>query len=138
MLVANTADGLRVAAVIAQLLNRHNRLQWQYDGSQILESEAVYFPAVHKGRVLGAVALRRTSRLLSEVKHLVVAPQIRGFGMGNLLVETALRAVQTPFVCAFVRTDNGGSLALFQKKNFTVAVTNQVGDHAVHLLLRVR
>lgn len=136
MLVSGTPEGARVAAEIASLLNQHNRLQQQYDGTQIQDSEAIYFPALHQGQLLGSVALRRISVLLSEVRHLVVAPRLRGFGLGKLLVDTALRAAQTPFVYAFVRTDNAPSLALFASRGFQIVGTGPAQDHHVHLLLR--
>lgn len=129
-----------VAAQVAALLNEHNNLSLSYTASKILNSTAVYLPVVVKGLVIASIAVEQRGLIWSEIKHLVVRPQLRGVGLASYLLKETLPKVKAPFIYATIREDNQSSLKVFQKFQFSVVGSTQLlgHNHSVHLLVRQR
>lgn len=122
---------------IAKLLNEHNKLTTSYTKYDIRNSgNTNYYPLVFGEVVLGAVGVQRINFLRSEIKHLVVNPAFRGRGFGKMLIEIALKKVDTPLSIASIRTTNERSMKLFSKAGFEKITTVKVRDHEVCLVLR--
>ena len=86
--------------------------------------------------MLGSVAVQRVDFLMTEVKHLVIHPMVRGFGIGKKLVAGVLKAVTTPLLYAKIRADNVASRALFNSLLFREVETVPEEDHNIVLTMR--
>lgn len=124
------------ATQIAQLLNNYSALQVEYNTEKILNSEALYYPLHYNGFVLGSITLQRYNFLLTEIKHLVVHPSFRKFGVGKALLAYAIPSVTTPITYATVRTDNEVSKNMFTKAGFRTVAKVVITDHQILLLVR--
>jgi ribosomal protein S18 acetylase RimI-like enzyme len=105
---------------IADLINRHNLLKKEYTAGDIKRSKAVYLPITIGDLVLASVAFERLNFLLTEIKHLVVQPQLRKLGIGKRLVYRVIERATTPYLIASIRSSNEGSIALFKSLGFKV------------------
>mgnify|MGYP001573649315 CR=1 FL=1 len=113
-----TGNSPQIATIIANLLNENNNLPKKYDAGHILNSRATYYPILIGQQVLASVAMDRLSFFMTEVKHLVVPPALRGAGLAKRLLSICLPAATTPYLVATVRTDNAPSLHLFHQAGF--------------------
>lgn len=123
---------------IADLLNKHNNLPTKYSQFKIRNSPVLYLPLVYKDTVVGSVGLYRWSFLITEIKHLVVAPSARGIRLGRHLVERAEEKISTPLSCATVRKSNQASLKTFLNIGYK-RVTNveNKGNEIVFLIKKL-
>jgi GNAT superfamily N-acetyltransferase len=68
---------------------------------------------------LAMVALKKRSWCLTEIRHLYVAPPMRGRGVARSLMRHALERVTTPLVCATTRANNMAVARLNQEFGFS-------------------
>lgn len=126
------------ARQIAKLINEHNLLKKEYTSLDIARSKAVYFPITVGQLVLASVAIDRLNFLLTEVKHLVVLPNLRKLGLGKRLVSMAIAEATTPYLIASIRSANTGSIALFESLKFTQISEVSNGGTMLKLMGRQR
>jgi GNAT superfamily N-acetyltransferase len=107
-----------MAQQIAELVNRHNQWRTTFTGQRINRSSALYIVESFNEIVLGTVGVQQKSSKWTEIKHLVVRPEIREVGLGKRLVKRAIEEVQTPYMFANVRDDNRPSLKVFLGNGF--------------------
>ena len=108
-------------------------------GSEIV-MDARYFVLTvpEKGRV-AAVGLKRLSRFMTEVKHLVVKPDERRLGYGRAILRLALERIRTPLAVATVRVDNVHWLRANVEEGFReVETVGSEGNEIRFLVRRVR
>jgi len=86
--------------------------------------------------VIGCIGIKRLNFLLTEIKHLVVHPVLRRYGLAKALLAGAEGAATTPLVTASIREDNTASQRLFLNAGFTIVATAAVEDHNVKLVLK--
>jgi GNAT superfamily N-acetyltransferase len=108
-------------------------------GSEIV-MDARYFVLTvpEKGRV-AAVGLKRLSRFMTEVKHLVVRPEERRHGYGRAILRLALERIRTPLAVATVRVDNVHWLRVNVEEGFReIETVGAEGNEVRFLVRRVR
>jgi GNAT superfamily N-acetyltransferase len=108
-------------------------------GSEIV-MDARYFVLTvpEKGRV-AAVGLKRLSRFMTEVKHLVVKPEERRLGYGRAILRLALERIRTPLAVATVRVDNVHWLRANVEEGFReIETVGSEGNEVRFLVCRVR
>lgn len=106
---------------IAQMLNNYSDLSIRYDYRSIRDSPIKHhYLATKDGIVVGVVGIHRFNTHVSEIKHLVVPPNLRRHGLAKRLVELALRDTPTPLAMSSVREGNVASLNLLTKLGFKV------------------
>lgn len=105
-------------------------------GSMII-MDARYFVLTvpEKGRV-AAVGLKRLSRFMTEVKHLVVKPEERRKGYGRATLRLALERIRTPLAVATVRVDNVHWLRVNIEEGFREIETVGTEGSEVRFLVR--
>lgn len=111
----------------------------QVSGRPFLDGR--YFVLVTGDRIAGCVGLRRTSAVLSEIRHLVVLPEFRRRGLARALVEHAIGLAETPVLFASVRLTNQASRAVFGRVGFQPALSyggdrERDPEHRIELWLR--
>jgi N-acetylglutamate synthase-like GNAT family acetyltransferase len=107
---------------IAQILNSYSDLSVKYDYRSIRDSPIKHhYLATKDGIVVGVVGVHRFNMHLSEIKHLVVPPNLRRHGLARRLVEIALKDTATPLAMSSVREENVASLSLLTSMGFKVA-----------------
>jgi GNAT superfamily N-acetyltransferase len=105
-------------------------------GSEIV-MDARYFVLTvpEKGRV-AAVGLKRLSRFMTEVKHLVVKESERRKGYGRAILRLALERIRTPLAVATVRVDNVHWLRANVEEGFREIETVGSEGNEVRFLVR--
>lgn len=105
-------------------------------GSEIV-MDARYFVLTvpEKGRV-AAVGLKRLSRFMTEVKHLVVRSEERRSGYGRAILRLALERIRTPLAVATVRVDNVHWLRTNVEEGFREIETVGSEGNEVRFLVR--
>jgi GNAT superfamily N-acetyltransferase len=125
------------AEQIAILLNKYNKLESFHTASSLLASKVTAYIPVAIGRfILASVAIKRYSIFISEVKHLVVHPLVRGRGVGRALVKLAIKNAETPLLCATIRDNNTNSLRIFEAEGFRKVALLKRDNHKTFFLLR--
>lgn len=110
----------QIAEQIAHLVNKHNQWNMRFYGRGINRSSATYIVESYLDIVLGVVGIERKNNNWSEIKHLVVRPELRSKGLGKKLVRRALEEVKTPYVLANIRSTNKPSLRVFYQLGFSI------------------
>ncbi len=106
----------------------------------LIVMDARYFVLTvpEKGRV-AAVGLKRLSRFMTEVKHLVVKPEERRLGYGRAILRLALERIRTPLAVATVRVDNVHWLRANVEEGFReIETIGSEGNEVRFLVRRVR
>ena len=93
-------------------------------------------PTVISSKVFASVALKKVSFSLSEICHLVVHPEMRGIGLGKLLVEKAVKNSKASFLYATIRSDNIASQKAFIANQFEKVSEKVVDDHTLFMYVR--
>lgn len=126
------------AGQIARLLNNYSNLQTNYTGPMLLQSGAHYLPLHHEGTVFASIAVHKQGLFLSEIRHLVVHPLLRGKGIAKQLLKNALEKVETPVIYATIRESNIASIAVFEKFDFKNYTTFQHSGFHIKLYLKIK
>jgi N-acetylglutamate synthase-like GNAT family acetyltransferase len=124
------------ALQIAELVNTHNRWKTTFTAQGILRSPGLYIVESFDNVVLGVVGIYKINNKWSEVRHLVVRPEIRKEGLGKRLVERALEEVETPFIFANVRSDNIPSLKIFTNLGFVPRKKTRKNRYDLYSMVR--
>jgi GNAT superfamily N-acetyltransferase len=105
-------------------------------GSEIV-MDARYFVLTvpDKGRV-AAVGLKRLSKFMTELKHLVVKESERRQGFGRAILRLALERIRTPLAVATVRVDNVHWLRANVEEGFREVETVGSEGNEVRFLVR--
>lgn len=105
-------------------------------GSEIV-MDARYFVLTvpDKGRV-AAVGLKRLSKFMTELKHLVVKESERRQGYGRAILRLALERIRTPLAVATVRVDNVHWLRASVEEGFREVETLGSEGNEVRFLVR--
>jgi N-acetylglutamate synthase-like GNAT family acetyltransferase len=103
----------------------------------LIVMDARYFVLTvpEKGRV-AAVGLKRLSRFMTEVKHLVVKESERRQGHGRTILRLALERIRTPLAVATVRVDNVHWLRANVEEGFREIETVGAEGNEVRFLVR--
>jgi GNAT superfamily N-acetyltransferase len=115
---------LVTAEQIADLLNKHNKLQVIHTKHTILSSPINYL--IQQGVinnnlvVVGCVGLSKEDETTTLLQHLVVDESYRQKGIATKLLNYALSSVNTKFVKMRIRHTNIPSLCLSSKLGFHV------------------
>jgi GNAT superfamily N-acetyltransferase len=75
-------------------------------GSNIVMDARYFVLTVPENGRVAAVGLKRLSKFMTEVKHLVVKESERRKGFGRAILRLALERIRTPLAVATVRVDN--------------------------------
>lgn len=106
---------------IAQILNSYSDLSVKYDYASIRDSPIKHhYLATKDNIVVGVVGVQRFNIHVSEIKHLVVPPNLRRHGLARRLLEIALKDTATPLAMSSVREQNVASLTLLTSMGFKV------------------
>lgn len=100
--------------------------------------EGHYYFALNEGKIAGCVCLVERGWYMTELKHLFVKDEYRGFGVGRFLLEEALQKVKTPLVCCTIQSDNEKSVSLFSKRSFEriSSFRNSVTGHDILFMVK--
>ena len=93
-----------------------------------------YYVLVDNETHVAAAGLKRLSWLLTELKHVVVAPEFRRRGYGRAVVRLALEKAQTPVVIATVREDVPWWQRAMELEDFDEVCRVETPRGAIHLL----
>ena len=112
-------DGILAAEQAGFTDEAFSRRQLRY---LVARAKGAVFVALRKGRVAGYISLLTHARpCRGRIYSLVVAPEHRGQGLAERLVDTALafaRQEGLPAVFLEVEPGNKAALALYRKKGF--------------------
>lgn len=122
---ANLADLERITAIESGGFSKDcfSRRQLRY---LIRDAKGVCFAAVLCGTVAGYISVLTRKGKHGRIYSLAVAPEFRGRGIAELLVDTALdflRAEGFRSVFLEVAVDNAAAIALYTKKGFAPRMT---------------
>ncbi len=97
-----------------------------------------HYAAVEDGVIKGCVGILFRSWYMSEIRHLFVLPEFRRNGIGEFLIEEAVKKIITPLAVSTVRADNPVSIRLFQHVGFCILekVVNQETGHEILLMVK--
>jgi ribosomal protein S18 acetylase RimI-like enzyme len=92
----------------------------------------VLFAVAGEGRAVGTVALKHEGEGVFELTKMAVSPQLRGAGVGRLLMQGALQAFQARGGCElFLESSSklGPALALYESVGFRHRPAPRPGSH---------
>lgn len=107
-----------ISEQIAALLNSHNKLKVLHNKYSIGSSRIKYFIEIEKERVIGCTGLIKENPKVSKSLHTCVSPEFRGKGLGQKLINTAIKNCETKYIYGTVRQDNIASLKMLIKIGF--------------------
>jgi len=108
-----------IAAQIAAMLNKHNRLYKRHNRYTILNSPALYLVEISLDRVVGCTAVLREHAKVSKSFHTSVLPEYRGRRVGSRLMQSAINSCTSNFIYGTIRADNTASLSLVGRLGFS-------------------
>lgn len=123
-----TISDEEMALQISGLLNKHSKLSMVYSPEHIYNERNSYIVETIGQIVVGCVQVEKQAYALSEIKHLVVRPEMRGRGIARSLVGAALNFSATPLAYATIRKENLSSQAVFRACGFINASYYTTGD----------
>ena len=104
----------------------------------IMDARYFVLTVPERGRI-AAVGLKRLSRFMTEVKHLVVKPDERRKGYGRAILRLALERIRTPLAIATVRVDNVPWLRVNVEEGFReIETVGSLGNEVRFLVRRKR
>lgn len=128
-----------LAEQAARLLNENNQLTVEITAKSIIDHSDQYVILARAGKVIGCVKVTARSWYQAEISHLVVAPEVRGQGLGSKLVKLALERIEKLNLMVAqctIREDNVASLTTFKHAGFkeTVSFINPESGNVVIVL----
>ena len=105
-------------------------------GSEIVMDARYFVLTVPESGRVAAVGLKRLSRFLTEVKHLVVKESERRKGYGRAVLRLALERIRTPLTALTVRVDNVHWLRTVTQEGFREVETVGLAGNEVRFLVR--
>lgn len=122
---------IEMASQIADMLNKHNKLNINYTGQSLLSSAGRYFVEIERNKVIGCVASQAEPPELTKLFHACVLPERRKHGVARKLMELAISQCKTPYVYGTIREENIASLTMVKKLGFVPAKKDWHKDHYV-------
>lgn len=116
----------QIAKQIADLLNSENQLVVNYTEAKILASSENYVYEETDGVVKAFIECKKVQWYQFEVCHLTVSTDFRGQGLGEVVINKALKYTKNNggrIVQCTIRDDNVKSKGLFTKCAFTQTST---------------
>lgn len=118
-------DNFVTATHIAELLNKHNKLNVHHTGHSIMLSNTEYIieQRALKNQIIvaGCIGVNVISNDIIFLKHLCVHEHFRGLGIASTLIKSALiKSPTTKAAFMDIRSDNVPSLSLATKEGFLV------------------
>jgi hypothetical protein len=105
-------------------------------GSEIVMDARYFVLTVPECGRVAAVGLKRLSKFMTEVKHLVVKEGERRKGYGRAVLRLALERIRTPLAVATVRVDNVHWLRANVEEGFREVETVGSEGNEVRFLVR--
>jgi GNAT superfamily N-acetyltransferase len=105
-------------------------------GSEIILDARYFVLTVPENGRVAAVGLKRLSKFMTEVKHLVVKEGERRKGYGRAVLRLALERIRTPLAVATVRVDNVHWLRANVEEGFREVETIGTEGNEVRFLVR--
>jgi GNAT superfamily N-acetyltransferase len=105
-------------------------------GSEIVMDARYFVLTVPESGRVAAVGLKRLSKFMTEVKHLVVKEGERRKGYGRVILRLALERIRTPLAVATVRVDNVHWLRANVEEGFREVETVGRDGNEVRFLVR--
>ncbi|MBL4909895.1 MAG: GNAT family N-acetyltransferase [Alteromonadaceae bacterium] len=115
-----------IARQIAGLLNAENQLVVGYTEEKVLSASDNYVYEAVDGVIKAFIECKKVQWYQYEVCHLTVAPDFRGQGLGEVVINKALSyaaSLGARIVQCTIRDDNGASKGLFAKCSFAQTST---------------
>lgn len=81
------------------------------------------FIAINNDDIIGIIVLYPLSAVSVEIKNLAVKPELQGKGIGNYLIENAVKVAHTKgikSICIGTANSSIGQLYLYQKHGFEI------------------
>ena len=118
-----------IAKQIAELLNSENQLVIPYTEQKILGTADNYLYEINeKNEVLCCIECKKIQWYQFEVCHLTVNPNHRNNGLGQKILDKAIKYSKSNngrVIQCTIREDNNASIGLFSKNDFNkVSVFN--------------
>jgi N-acetylglutamate synthase-like GNAT family acetyltransferase len=120
-----------IASQVAGLLNKYNGLNTSYTLSHILDTQNDYIVETFGTIVIGCIKIERQSYNISELKHLVVLPEMRRKGIAVSLIKIGIIKAQSPIIYAMIRDDNIFSRHTFEQAGFSNTGLYTTGERDV-------
>ncbi len=124
-------DDRETASQIAGLLNKYNGLNTHYSTSLIFDAQNEYIVETFGPLVVGCIKVEKQSYNISELKHLVVLPEMRGRGIARALIRAGVLRAESPIIYAMIREDNGFSRRAFEASGFSNTGLYTTGERDV-------
>jgi len=128
-----TIDDYSIAKQITLLLNKNNKLTIRYQPEDILHVKDTYIVETIGEIVIGCIQVEKQSYIMSELKHLVVHPDMRKRGIAKNLVLAGIKKSITPLLYATIRQDNIASLNTFKFCKFLCVGKYTTGNRNILL-----
>jgi len=125
-----TLSADEMAAQIADMLNKHNKLTVTYSGPSLFYSAGKYFTEVEGNRVVGCIAIVPEPDI-TRLCHVCVLPEKRRQGLAKKLMNIAIRNSTTPNVYGTIREENTASLKMVYSLGFVYVKKDWHQDHYV-------
>jgi GNAT superfamily N-acetyltransferase len=112
------------ATQVAALLNTRNELQGEYTAERILQDTNNYLAELRDGVVVGCVEIKKVQWYQWELRHLSVAEQYEGKGLGKWLIRLAeekARQGGATIVQCTIRVGNEASEQAFRRSGYREA-----------------
>ena len=121
---------------IASLLNTYNDLSYTRTFPDIMNGKVDYLVETHGKEVIAVCGHEALNYQMVEIKHLVVHPSWRTKGLGSFMVGKCLNQVKAPLVYATAKSNNRGSIKIFESLGFKISCTYFNSTHEVTMLVR--
>lgn len=127
-----------LAAQVATLLNKHNKLYYFVTPKRVLKGKVDYLVELLGDIVIGVIGLRYEYRSESiEICHLCVHPAARGQGLAKKLISRAIEIAPRERLWCHVREENVASIKAFERHGFKTQRERFKHDGSWMLTLRL-
>jgi ribosomal protein S18 acetylase RimI-like enzyme len=122
-----------ISTQIAEMLNRHNRLNIFHNSASILNQPMNYYVELAFPRTVVACVALQTMYNYSYIRHVCVLPEYRGMGISKKLLKKVLTNAKRGHIFMSIREDNIPSIkmALSLGFNFVDKTWSNSGGHFV-------
>ena len=127
-----------LAAQVAALLNKHNRLFYRVSIHTILHRKVNYLLELFGDTVLGCIGIRYEKRSDTvEICHLCVHEVARGQGLAKKLIQRAVELSPRDRIWCHIREENIPSIKAFVSQGFKIQREKFKHDGSWMLTLRL-
>lgn len=96
--------------------------------SALSRDDRVFFIGEHDGQKVGMMRFDRVDETTWEVSH-NMAPEARGKGLGQVMVQMVLDKFPCPLIVAEIREDNAGCWHVYEKLGFKLESSDGENRH---------